>query len=103
MLNMLSLKNYATLHKTLKELKEKEYNEKYERLLNQPEKENLFLKDEIRRKHKVINILLEKFSNCVQEHSNYMISKNTEISTQTKQQTKSNRQTSTTVTIAAPK
>ena len=88
MLKMHSLKNYAALHKTFKKLKKKEYNEKYERLLNQPEKENLFLKDEIRRKHKVINILLEKFSNCVQEHSNYMISKDTEVSTQTKQQTK---------------
>ena len=88
MLKMLSLKTYAALHKTFKKLRKKEYNEKYARLLNQPEKQNLFLKDEIRRKHKVINILLEKFSNCVQEHSNYMISKNTEVSTQIKQQTK---------------
>ena len=84
MLKMLSLKSYAALHKTFKKLRKKKYNEKYARLLNQPEKENLFLKDEIRRKHKIINILLEKFSNCVQEHSNHMISKNTEVSTQTK-------------------
>ena len=33
-----------------KNLEKKEYDEKYGRLLNQLEKENLFLKDEIRRK-----------------------------------------------------
>ena len=35
--------------------KEKEYYEKYEKLLNLLEKENLFLKDEFKRKVKVIN------------------------------------------------
>ena len=59
------------------------------------EKENLFLKDEIRRKNKVINILLDNFSNRVPEHSNYITSKNTEISTQTDQQNINNIQTST--------
>ena len=54
------------------------------------EKENFFLKDEIRRKDKVINILLDNFSNRVPEHSNHVTSKNTEVSTQTKHQTKSN-------------
>ena len=39
--------------------REKEYDGKYGRLLNLLEKENLFLKHEIRRKDKVINILLE--------------------------------------------
>ena len=54
------------------------------------EKENFFLKDEIRRKDKVINNLLDNFSNRVPEHSNYVTSKNTEVSTQTKHQTKNN-------------
>ena len=40
--------------------KEKEYDEKYERLLNLLEKENLLLRDEIRREDEVINILLDK-------------------------------------------
>ena len=59
------------------------------------EKENLFLKDEIRRKDKVINILLDNFSNRVPEHSNYITSKITEVSTQTENQTKNNIQIST--------
>ena len=54
------------------------------------EKENFFLKDEIRRKDKVINNLLDNFSNRLPEHSNYVTSKNTEVSTQTKHQTKNN-------------
>ena len=65
------------------------------RLLNQLEKENLFLKDEIRRKDKVINILLDNFSNRVPEHSNLLTSKNTEVSTQTDPQTINNIQIST--------
>ena len=75
--------------------KEKEYDEKYERLLNLLGKENLFFKDEIRRKDKVINILLDNFSNRVTEHSNYITFKNTEVSTQTEHQTRNNIQIST--------
>ena len=63
-------------------------------LLNQLEKENLFLKDEIRRKDKVINILLENFSYHVQQ-LNYITSKNIDGSTQTEQQIKNNTQLST--------
>ena len=55
----------------------------------------MFLKDEIRRKDKAINILLDNFSNRVPEHSNYVTSKNTEVSTQTDQQNINNVQTST--------
>ena len=40
----------------VRNFKEKEYYEKYEKLLNLLEKENLFLKDELKRKVKVINI-----------------------------------------------
>ena len=47
-------------------------------------------------KIKVIKILLENFSNRVPEHSKYITSKNTEVSTQTDQQTKNNIQTFTT-------
>ena len=50
------------------------------------------MKDEIKSKDKVINILLENFSKHVLEYSNYMKSKNTEVSTQTDQQTKNNIQ-----------
>ena len=50
------------------------------------------MKDEIRRKYKVINILLDNFSNRVTEHSNYITSKNTEVSTQNEHQTKNNIQ-----------
>ena len=75
--------------------KEKEYDEKYERLLNLLEKENLLLRDEIRREDEVINILLGNFSNCLPEHSNYITSKNTDASTQTDHQTKNNTQIST--------
>ena len=39
-----------------------------------------------------MNILLDNFSNHVLEHSNYMTSKNTEVSTQTDHQTKNNTQ-----------
>ena len=53
------------------------------------------MKDEIRRKDKVINILLDNFSNRVPEHSNYITSKITEVSTQTENQTKNNIQIST--------
>ena len=66
------------------------------RLLHQLENENLCLKDEVRRKDKVIKVLLENFSNRVPEHSNYITSKNTEVSIQTDQQTKNNIQSSTT-------
>ena len=76
-------------------MKKKEYDEKYERLLNLLEQENLFLKDEIRGKDKVINILLDNFPNRIPEHSNYITSKNTEIITQTEHQTKNNIQIST--------
>ena len=45
------LKKLSYIEQNLeKNLEKKEYDEKYERLLNQLEKENLFLKDEIRRK-----------------------------------------------------
>ena len=44
-----------------KNLEKKEHDEKYERLLNQLEKENLFLKDDIIRKDKIINTLLDNF------------------------------------------
>ena len=53
------------------------------------------MKDEIRRKDKVINGLLDNFSNRVPEHSSYITPKNTKVSTQTDQQTKNNIQTST--------
>ena len=65
------------------------------RLLNQLEKENLFLKDEIIRKDKIINNLLDNFSNRVPEHSDYVTYKNTEVSSQTDQQNINNIQTST--------
>ena len=96
MVKMFSLKNYPILNKCKeRNLKQKGYDEKYERLLNQLEKENLFLKDEIKSKDKVINILLENLSKDVPEYSNYMKSKNTEVSTQTDQQTKNIIQTFT--------
>ena len=70
------LKKLSNIEKNLEKiLEKKEYGEKYERLLNQLEKENLFLKDEIRRKDKFINILLDNFSNRVPEHSYYNIQK----------------------------
>ena len=48
------LKKLSDIEQNLeKNLEKKEYDEKYERLLNQLEKENLFLKDEIIRKDKV--------------------------------------------------
>ena len=77
-----------------KRFKEKDYDKKYERLLNLLEKEKLFLKDIIIRKDKVINILLDNSANRVLEHSNYITSKNTEVSTQTEHQTKNNIQIS---------
>ena len=90
------LKKLSSIKQNLENnLEKKEYDEKYERLQNQLEKENLFLKDEIRRKDKVIKILLDNFSNHVLEHSNYITSKNTEVSTQTDQQNINNIQTST--------
>ena len=79
------LKKLSAIKQNLENnLEKKEYDEKYERLQNQLEKENLFLKDEIRRKDKVINILLDNFSNRIPEHSD-ITSKNTEVSTQTDQ------------------
>ena len=57
----------------------------------------MFLKDEIGRKDKVINILLDSFSNHVPEHSNSTTFKNTDVTTQTKHQTESNIQISTAV------
>ena len=93
---MPSLKNYPILNENVeRNFKEKVYDQKCERLLNLLEKENLFLKDEIRRKDKVVNILLDNFSKRVPEHSNYITSKNTEVSTQTEHQTKNNIQIST--------
>ena len=78
------LKKLSNIEKNLeRNFKKKEYDEKYERLLNLLEKENLFLKDEIRRKDKVTKILLDNFLNHVPEYSNYITSKNTEVSTQT--------------------
>ena len=55
-------------------LKKNEYDEQYGRLLDQLEKENFFLKDEIRRKDKFINIFLENFLNYVPEHLIYITS-----------------------------
>ena len=90
------LKKLSDIEQNLeKNLEKKAYDEKYERLLNQLEKENLFLKDEILRKDKVINTLLDNFSNRVPEHTNYIIFKNTKVSTQTDQQNINNIQTST--------
>ena len=76
-------------------LKKKEWNENYERRLNQLEKEKLLFKHEIRRKDNAINILVGNFSNSIPKYLNYITSKNTEVSTQTNQQTKNNIQTST--------
>ena len=53
------------------------------------------MRDKIRRKDEVINILLDNFSNCLPEHLNYITSKNTDVSTQTDHQTKNNTQIST--------
>ena len=90
------LKKLSDIEQNLeKNLEKKEYDEKYERLLNQLEKENLFLKDEILRKDKVINNLLENFSNRVPEHSDYVTYKNTKVSSKTDQQNINNIQTST--------
>ena len=90
------LKKLSDIEQNLeKNLEKKEYDEKYERLLNQLEKENLFLKDEIIRKDKIINNLLDNFSNRVPEHSDYVTYKNTEVSSQTDQQNINNIQTST--------
>ena len=90
------LKKLSDIEQNLeKNLEKKEYDEKYERLLNQLEKENLFLKDEIIRKDKTINNLLDNFSNRVPEHSDYVTYKNTEVSSQTDQQNINNIQTST--------
>ena len=76
-------------------LKKKEWNENYEIPLKQLEKEKLLFKHEIRRKDKAINILVGNFSNSIPKYSNYITSKNTEVSTQTNQPTKNNIQTST--------
>ena len=53
------------------------------------------MKDEIRRKDTVVNTLLDNISNRLPEHSNYITSKNTDVSTQTEHRTKNNIQTST--------
>ena len=66
-------------HNLERNFKEKKYDDKYERLLNLLEKENLFLKGEIRRKDKVIKILLDNFSNRAPEHLNYITSKNIKL------------------------
>ena len=55
----------------------------------------MFLKDEIIRKDKIINNLLDNFLNRVPEHSDYVTYKNTEVSSQTDQQNVNNIQTST--------
>ena len=63
-------------------LEKKEFDKKYERLLNQLlKKKALFQKDDIRRKYIVIKNLLDNVSNSVPEDSNYITSKNTEVST----------------------
>ena len=62
-------------------LEKKEFDKKYERLLNQPKKKALFQKDDIRRKYIVIKNLLDNVSNSVPEDSNYITSKNNEVST----------------------
>ena len=57
---MISLKTTLNWIELLeKNLKKKEDDDKYERLLNQLGKKNIFLKDEIWSKDKVINVLLE--------------------------------------------
>ena len=90
------LKKLSDIEQNLeRNFKKKEYDEKYERLLNLLEKENLFLKDGIRRKDTVVNTLLDNISNRVPEHSNYIMSKNTDVSTQTEHRTKNSIQTST--------
>ena len=90
------LKKLSDIEQNLeKNLEKKEYDEKYERLLNQLEKENLLLKDEIIRKDKIINNLLDNFSNRVPEHSDHVTYKNTEVRSQTDQQNLNNMQTST--------
>ena len=61
-----SLKKLSFIEENLeKTIKKKEHDEKYERLLNQLVKENLFLEDKIRRKDRVINILLASFSDIL--------------------------------------
>ena len=62
-------------------LEKKEFDKKYERLLNQLKKKALFQKDDIRRKYIVIKNLLDNVSNSVPEDSNYITSKYTEVST----------------------
>ena len=59
----------------------------------------MFLKDEIRRKDKVINTLLDYFSDRVPDYSNYLTSKNTKVRTHTDQQTIKIIQTSTASSI----
>ena len=56
------LKKLSDIEQNLeKNLEKKVYEEKYETLLNQLEKENSFLKDEIIRKDKVINTYWSTF------------------------------------------
>ena len=65
-LKTLSLKNLSHIEQNLgRNFKKKEHGENHGRLLNQLEEENVFLKDEIRRKGKVINDLSENFPNSV--------------------------------------
>ena len=60
---MISLKTTLNWIELLeKNLKKKEDDDKYERLLNQLGKKNIFLKDEIWSKDEVINVLLESIS-----------------------------------------
>ena len=84
------LKKLSDIEQNLeKNIEKKEFDDKYEKLLNQQDKENFFLKDEIGRKDKIIKKLLDNFSN------NYITSKNTEVNTQTDQQNINNIQSST--------
>ena len=55
----------------------KECDEKYERPLNQLDKENLFSKNKIRQIDKTVNTLMENFLDHISEHSNYIKSKTT--------------------------
>lgn len=65
------LKKLSDIEQNLEEiLRKKKFDEKYERYLNQLENQNVFLKDGIRRKDKVI---IENFSNHVPEQLHYII------------------------------
>ena len=59
------LKKLSFIEENLEKIIKKKEHEKYERLLNQLVKENLFLEDKIRRNDRVINILLASFSDIL--------------------------------------